>query len=73
MNWLGYLGLSILDMSKIVMFEYWYDYTKQKFGDKAKLSCRNTNSLVVYVKSEEVYADITGDVEKRFDTSKYEV
>ena len=32
-----YLGLSILEISKIVMYELWYDYLKPKYGEKAKL------------------------------------
>ena len=32
-----YLGLSILELSKIVMYEFWYDYVKPKYGKKAKL------------------------------------
>ena len=65
-----YSGLLILDISKIVMCEYWYDYVKPKYRDKAKLYCTDTNSCIVHVKSEDVYADLTRDVEKGFDTSQ---
>ena len=37
MNKLVYLGLSILDLSKTVMYEFWYDYVKPKYGENAKL------------------------------------
>ena len=53
-----YLGLSILKMSKIVMYEYWYDYTKPKHGDMAKLCYTDTNSLIVHVKSDNIYAGL---------------
>ena len=71
MNQPVYLRLSIQGMSKIVMYEYWYDYTKPKHGDNAKLCYTDTDSLAVHVKPEDVHADLTGDVEKRFDTSNY--
>ena len=54
------------------MYEYWYDYTKPKYGDHAKLCYTDTDSLIVHVKPEYVNSDLTGDVEKRFDTSNYE-
>ena len=73
MNKLVYLGLSILDISKAVMYEYWYDYIKPKYGNKAKLYYTDTDSFIVYVKSEDIYADLAKDVEKRFDISNFEV
>ena len=36
-NIIVFLGLSILEISKIVMYEFWYDYVKPKYGEKAKL------------------------------------
>ena len=67
-----YLGLSNLDISKKVMHEYWYYYEKSKYGDSVKLCYRDTDNFKVHVKSEDVYVDITKDVETRFDTSYYE-
>ena len=55
------------------MYEYWYDFIKPKCGDKAKLCLMDTNSFIVHVNSEKVYADRTRVIEKRFDTSNYEV
>ena len=68
-----YLGLSILDISKILMYEFWYDYMKPKYGDNVKLCYMDTDSFVMNIKTEEFYKDLANDVEKRFDTSNYEV
>ena len=68
-----YLGLSILEISKILMYEFWYDYMKPKYNDNIKLCYMDTDSFVMNIKTEDFYKDITNDVEKRFDTSNYEV
>ena len=65
-----YLGQTILDLSKIVMYEFNYDYKKPKFKD-LKLCYMGTDSLVYHVKTEDFYADIANDVEERFNTSGY--
>ena len=67
-----YLGFSILDLSKIVMYEFWYDYIKQKYRKKAKLCYMDTDSFIIHIKTKNLYKDIVDDVEKRFDTSNYE-
>ena len=68
-----YLGLSILDISKILMYEFWYACMKPKYGDNVKLCYMDTDSFVMNVKTEDFYKDSANDVEKRFDTSNYEV
>ena len=68
-----YLGLSILDISKILMYEFWYDYMKPKYDDNVKLCYMDTDSFIINIKAEDFYKDIAKDVEKRFDTSNYEV
>ena len=68
-----YLGLSILIISKILMFEFWYDYMKPKYGNDVKLCYMDTDSFVMNIKTNDFYKDIANDVEKRFDTSNYEV
>ena len=64
-----YLGLSILEISKIIMYEFWYDYMKKKYGDMVKLCYIDTDSLIMNIKTKDFYKDIAQDVEKRFDTS----
>ena len=68
MNELVYLGMSILGLSKIVIYEFWYDYVKPKYGEKANLCCLDTDIFIVYIKLDDIYKDIA-DVETRFDTS----
>ena len=71
MNKPVYLGLSILELSKTVMYEFWYDHVKQKYGEKAKLCCMDTVSFIVYIKTDYIYKGIAVDVETRFNTSNY--
>ena len=72
MNKPVYLGMSVLDNSKTLMYEFWYDYIKPKYGDRAKICYIDTESFVIYIKTEDFYKDIVNDVEKQFDTSNYE-
>ena len=67
-----YLGFSILEISKTLMLEFWYDYMKPKYGDNVKLCCMDTDSFIMHINAEVFYKDIANDVEKRFDTSNYE-
>ena len=73
MNKLVYLGLSILELSNILMYEFWYNYVKPKNGENVKLCYMNTDSFIVYIKTDDNYKDIAEDVETRFDTSNYEL
>ena len=66
-----YLGMSILDISKTLMYEFWYDYIKPKYQDRAKLCYMDTDSFVIHIKTEDFYEDIADDVEKWFDTLNY--
>ena len=66
------LGQAILDLSKIVMYEFHYDYMVPKYGlEKLKLCYMDTDSLVYDIKTDDFYEDIANDVEARFDTSGY--
>ena len=67
------LGFSILYLSEILMFEFWYDYVKPKYGKKTKLCYMDTDSFIVYIKRDDIYKDIEEDVETKFDTSDYEL
>ena len=65
-----YFGQAILDLSKIVMYEFHYDYMKPKFKDP-QLCYMDTDSLIYEIRTEDFYADITDDVPAGFDTSGY--
>ena len=67
-----YLGQAILDISKTLMYEFWYDYIKPKYADKARALYTDTDSFVINIKTDDFYKDIASDVEKWFDTSKYD-
>ena len=72
MNKPVYLGQTILDHSKVVMYEFYYDYMKRKYSDdKLKLCYMDRDSLIYEIEMDDFYKDIAGDVESRFDTSGY--
>ena len=73
MNKPVYLGLSILELSKILMYEFWYDYVKPKYGEKSKLCYMDTDILIVHIKTDDIYKDISENVETRFNSSNYEL
>ena len=73
MNKPVYLGLSILEISKTLMYEFWYDYMKPKYGDNVKLCYMDTDSFIMHIETEDFYKDIANDIEKRVDTLNYEV
>ena len=68
-----YLGLSILENSKTLMYKFWYDYMKPKYNNDVKLCYMDTDSFIMNIKTNHFYEDIASDVENRFDTSNYEV
>ena len=53
MNKLIYLGLSILEISKTLMYEFWYDYMKPKYNDNVKLCYMDTDSFIMNIKTNE--------------------
>ena len=63
MNKPVYLDLSILDLSKTVMYEFWYDYVKPKYGENAELFYMDTDCFIIHVKTDDVYKDIAEDIE----------
>ena len=67
-----YLGQAILDLSKIVMYKFHYDYMKPKFKD-LQLCYIDTDSLIYNIKTEDFYADIADDVEEMFSTGGYDI
>ena len=68
-----YLGLSILEISKIIMYEFWYDYMKPQYNDNVKLCYTDMDSFIMNINTNDFYEYIASDVENRFDTSNYEV
>ena len=68
-----YLGLSILEISKTFMYEFWYDYMKPKYDNDVKLCYMDTDSFIMNIKTNDFDEDISNDVENRLDISNYEV
>ena len=68
-----YLGLAILPLSKMKMYEYWYDEMKPKYGNRIRLCYMDTDSFIMHIKTEDFYKDIADAVEKKYDTSNYTV
>ena len=69
MNKPVYIGLSILEISKTLVYEFWYDYIKPKDDDNEKLFYMDTDSFIIYIKTKDFYKDIANDVERIFVTS----
>ena len=69
MNKSVYLGQTILDLSKIIMYEFHYNNMKPKYGNNIWLCYMDNNSLSYNIAMDDFYEDITGDVEARFSTS----
>ena len=55
------------------MYKFWYSYVKSKNDEKAKSCYMDTYSVIVQIKTDDIYNDIGEDIESRFDTSKYEL
>ena len=72
MNKPVYLGMSILDIRKTLMYEFWYDDLKPKYKDNAKLCYMDTDSFVINIFTEDFFEDINNDAERWFDTSNYD-
>ena len=73
MNKPVYLGLSILEISKTLVYEFWYDYIKRKYLNNAKLCYMDIDNFIINIKPEDFYKDIADEVKKRYDTINYEV
>ena len=67
-----YLGQAILDISKTLIYEFWYDYIKPKYEEKARLCYMGTDSFVIHIKTEDFCEDIACDVDRWFDTFNYD-
>ena len=62
-----------IEISKTLMYDFWFDYMKPKYDDNVKLCYMDTDSFTVHIKAKDFYKDMADNVEKRFDTSNYEV
>ena len=71
MKKLAYLGVSILELNKILTYNFRYDYAKTKYDGKTKLCHMDTDSFLVYIKTEDIYKKIVENVKTRFHTSNY--
>ena len=67
-----YLGMTILDISKTLMYKFQYDYIKPKYGDRAKLCYADTDSFVIHIFTEDFFEDIADDVKIWFYASNYD-
>ena len=70
MNKPANVGQAVLDISKTLMYEFWYDYLNPKYGDKVKLCYMDTDSFIFKVGRDDFYKDTLPDLNKRYDTSK---
>ena len=66
-----YVGVSILDISKILMYQFWYDYIKPKYQDRGNLCYMDTECFVIHIKTEKFYENIANNIEKLFEISSY--
>ena len=66
-----YLCQTILDLSKIIMYEFHYDYMVPKYGERLNLCYMDIDSLIYNIEMEDFYKDIAEDVPARFNTSGY--
>ena len=71
MNKPVYLDFSILEISKTLMYKFWYEYIKPKYGDNAKLCYMDTDSFIMHIKTEDFYKDIANNVEKMMLINQY--
>ena len=67
-----YLGQAILNISKMIMYELWYEYIKPNYKEKAQLCYMDTDNFTIYIETEDFYKGNANDVERWFDASNYD-
>ena len=67
-----YLGMSILELSKTLMYDFHYNYIKKRYGKNANLLFTDTDSLCYEIITQDFYKDIASDVHNKFDTSNFD-
>ena len=67
-----YIGMCILELSRVLTYEFHYDYIKNKYGHKSRLLFTDTDSLMYETKAENVYEDFSSNKEM-FDLSNHSV
>ena len=68
-----YIGFTILEISKTVIWNFFYDYLGPKYGDKIELCYTHTDSFILYIKTEAFYEHINNNAKEWFDTSNYKI
>ena len=66
-----YLGMSTLDLSKTLMYDFHYQYIKKKYGSKANMLFTDTDSLCYEIETGDFFKDISADAQEKFDTSNF--
>ena len=66
----SYVGMCILDLSKVLMYDFHYNFIKAKYGDRAKLLFTDTDSLCYHIITDDVYEDLYNHKDM-FDNSDY--
>ena len=67
-----YGGFVVLEISKLLMYQFYYNVLKRKYGDKVRLLGTDTDSLIVYIETNDVYEDIKEDID-HYDTFDYKI
>ena len=66
----AYIGMCMLELSKVLMYEFYYNYIKNKYGNKSKLLFTDTDNLMYEIKTENVHKDFSSNKEM-LDFSNY--
>jgi len=66
-----YIGMSILDISKNCMYDFYYNVMKERYNENIKLLYMDTDSLIMEVKTDDFYSDVKNSLIEHFDTADY--